>query len=279
MVVNNILEKLNELGYSGYEGRVYLGLLQKNPVTAYEAAKVAAVPSSKIYQVINRLVEKGMIHPLEEEGRKKYIPLPPDEFLESRKEALDGIFSGLKDDFAALDGDREISFIWNMNNYDEFMLRAKRLINESEKNVLISVWNLELSRIEDDIAALKSREIPVAAVLFGGRKSRSEIPVFHHPIENTLFAERGGRGFALVADAKDAMVGTIFSDGRVEGAWSRNRGFVTLAEDYIKHDIYIMKIVDRYQKELTRRFGEDYRLLRDVFSDEEVKEAADESVD
>ena len=73
----------------------------------------------------------------------------------------------------------------------------------------------------------------------------------------------------MVADSGDAMVGTLYPDGRVEGAWSRTRGFVTLAEDYIKHDIYIMKIVDRYDDELIRRFGENYALLREVFADRE----------
>lgn len=55
----------------------------------------------------------------------------------------------------------------------------------------------------------------------------------------------------------------------MEGAWSTNRGFVTLAEDYIKHDVYIMKIVNRFNGLLVERFGENYVLLRDVFTDGE----------
>ena len=57
----------------------------------------------------------------------------------------------------------------------------------------------------------------------------------------------------------------------VEGAWSLNRGFVTLAEDYIKHDIYIMKIVERFDPELQARFGPGYEKLRDVWNDEEER--------
>ena len=93
---------------------------------------------------------------------------------------------------------------------------------------------------------------------------------FSHPIEDTLYAEKGGRGFVLVSDGAEAVTGTIFADGTVEGAWSRSRGFITLAEDYVKHDIYIMKIVQRYDRELTARFGPKYERLRDVFSDTEV---------
>ena len=61
--------------------------------------------------------------------------------------------------------------------------------------------------------------------------------IYQHPIEDTIYNEKGGRGLVLVAVTKEALMGTIFPDYRVEGAWSVNQGFVTLAEDYIKHDI------------------------------------------
>ena len=66
------------------------------------------------------------------------------------------------------------------------------------------------------------------------------------------------------------MMGTISADFSAQGAWSASAGFVLLAEDYIKHDIYIMKIVRRFDGELTARFGAGYAKLRDIFSDEEV---------
>ena len=63
---------------------------------------------------------------------------------------------------------------------------------------------------------------------------------------------------------------TVFEENRVEGAWSVNKGFVTLAEDYVKHDIYIMKIVRRFDRQLIERFGENYGKLRDIFNDQEA---------
>ena len=95
-----------------------------------------------------------------------------------------------------------------------------------------------------------------------------QIPAQRHPIENTIYAEKGGRGFVMVADSRECLMGTI-TDGGVQGARSRNPGFVMLAEDYIKHDVYIMKIVERFGDALTRRFGEGYARLRDIYSDEE----------
>jgi hypothetical protein len=110
--------------------------------------------------------------------------------------------------------------------------------------------------------------VRIAVVHFGPHKSALR-QIFSHPIEDTLFQEKGGRVLALVADSNEVLIGTIFSDNRVEGAWSSNRGFVTVAEDYIKHDIYIMKIVRRFDRPLVKKFGGKYAKLRDIFRDEE----------
>ena len=59
-------------------------------------------------------------------------------------------------------------------------------------------------------------------------------------------------------------------DGYVQGANSMNEAFVVIAEDYIKHDIYIMKIVKRFNKLLVKTYGENYHMLRDVFSDKAI---------
>ena len=110
----------------------------------------------------------------------------------------------------------------------------------------------------------------IALVLFG--KSPLSIgATFYHPIEDTIYQEKGGRGITLVVDSQEALMGTIYDHLKVEGAWSMSKGFVILAEDYVKHDIYIMKIVRRFERTLTAKFGKNYRLLRDIFSDREVR--------
>ena len=113
------------------------------------------------------------------------------------------------------------------------------------------------------------RDVKIAIIHFGSSKIRIG-QLYQHPIEDTVYQEKGGRGIVIVADLKEVLMGTIFKYGRIEGAWSRNRGFITMAEDYIKHDIYIMKIVRRYDRLLKERFGNRYEKLRDVFKDEEV---------
>ena len=268
-MVVNIITKLKDLGFSEYEGKAYVALLGSNPATAYEVARNANLPTSKIYGVIAKLERKGMVQTITDEGKKRYIPLNPDEFIDSHKTRIESTLSSLKKDLTNIKQETDISYIWNIKNYDYLMEKAERLIEEAEGEILISTWKKELSFLVPKLRQAEKRKIKIAIVHFG-IPEQDLGQIFQHPIEETLYEEKGGRGFTIIADSKEAVMGTVLENGTIEGAWSQNSGFVTLAEDYIKHDIYIMKIVKRFNKMLIKHFGEGYKNLRDIFSDNEV---------
>jgi sugar-specific transcriptional regulator TrmB len=270
MVVNNSIARLMELGFSEYEARAYTALVGAGTATAYEAAKLAGISTSKIYEVLAKLVEKGLALVSEDGGTRRYVPIDPEEFVEERRSRITSTLDSLKGDLAALRRGPEVSYIWNIGSREQLMEKAARIIGGAEKGVLVSGWMEELEALTAVIGEKHGEGVPVASVVFGGGRG---LPgqVYYHPIEDTLYNERGGRGLTVVADSREALMGTVFAKGDVEGAWSVNRGFVLLAEDYIKHDVYIMKIVERFDDQLIRRFGPGYCRLRDVFSDREAE--------
>ena len=276
-----------EIGFSEYEARAYIGALQEGQATAYQIAKSAGMPTSKIYGIIARLVDKGILLPVGGTERAEYAPCPPADFIRGRRDRLHATLDDLEGGLISLGGPRETSLVWNLSDYRDVIERASRIISASRSRLLVSAWPEESTVLADDLVSAVRRGVDTALVHFGepgsgtaawyggdleslsGEPGCGRVSVFPHPIADTLYEERGGRGFTLVADASEAMMATMFSADRAEGAYSANRGFVLLAEDYVKHDIYIMKIVGRYDEELLRRFGDGYELLRDVFSDSE----------
>lgn len=268
MVVSNIIPGLMDTGLSEYEARAYVGLLGKHPATAYEVARASGIPTSKIYEVAARLEEKGVISAAGGGKGKKYIPIEPREFVESRRRmmqtTLEVIEEGLQDAAKAAD----VSYIWNLGEYDYLMDKAARIIGQARESLLLSLYGEEMRALEEYLKEARTRNIKIAVVHFGipetvvGR-------LYRHPIHDSIYAEKGVRGLVVVGDSEEALIGTIKKDGRVEGAYSANMGFVTLAEDYIKHDIYVMKMVKRFDSELVRAFGNRYEKLRDVYSGDE----------
>jgi sugar-specific transcriptional regulator TrmB len=267
--MKSTIAHLAEIGLSEYEAKVYLSLLKESPSTAYEIAGMSGVPTSKVYGVLARLGEKSMVSVVEDEKIKRYLPLDPDDFLKMHRKKVEKTITSLEGRLAGVRGERENLSIWSITEYEYLMLKARRMIEGAGNTILLSVWKEELEQIEDVVMHAFGRGVQVATVHFGQTRMRVG-QVYQHPIEDTLYHEKGGRGVVVVVDSQEVLTGTVYKYGRVEGAWSRNRGFATLAEDYIKHDIYIMKIIRRFDRTLQERFGSRYKALRDIFTDEEA---------
>ena len=261
-------ELFARLGVSEYEAKVYAALLALNPATAYETARESAVPTSKVYEVLDRLEARGMVRSLEEGGKKRYLPQPPEDFVEGTRRRLGETLDVLKSDLATLGAPQDTAYVWNLSEASALLDKACRMVETAAETLLVSAWNPEALVLLPLLVKARQRGVKTALVHFG--PGDLELPgVFRHPIEDTIYAEKGGRGLTVVADGREALMGTLGETEKAEGAWSLNHGFVTLAEDYVKHDIYIMKIVERFDPELRARFGPGYEKLRDVWNDEE----------
>jgi len=141
MVVNNNIEKLKDIGLTEYEARAYLTLLSTHPATAYELAKGAGLPTSKIYQVIDKLASRGMVQSLIDGQKKRYVPLKPREFIQSQRRRVQSTLDSLEEDLSRIQGETAVSYMWNIQEYRFFMEKAAQLIAEAEREILISAWD------------------------------------------------------------------------------------------------------------------------------------------
>jgi len=85
------LEVLKDIGLSPREAKVYQALLQLGSTTVGPLVKKSGVPSSKIYETLDRLAKKGFVSSIIKEGRKNFQAAPPEQilsFLEERREQL-----------------------------------------------------------------------------------------------------------------------------------------------------------------------------------------------
>lgn len=269
MVVNTVTERLSNIGLSTYEAKAYVALLRENPVTAYELAKSSGIPTSKIYEVLTRLIEKKVVFTLGDEGTPRYFPVEAGEFIDRFKNSVESNLKALREDLSNLQVKAAVSYVWNILDHGYLIEKAHRTILDARKTLLVSIWKEELALLEPFFRRADEKGVRIAIVHFGVPAVRIG-QVFPHPIQETLYKEKGGRGLVIVSDSETALMATFHEKEQVEGAWSTNKGFVTLAEDYIKHDIYIMKVVTRFNKELIAKFGPRYEHMRDVYEDKEI---------
>jgi len=267
MVVNKISQILIQLGLSDYEARAYIALLSNQPATAYEIAKHSGVPSSKIYETVNRMAAKGLFLAVNEaqERGKQYFAISVDDFVARKKAETEDQADMLLHAAQGLGNAGDGNIIWPIDDELLVYAKAKQLINEAVDTCLISIWPEDLRHLKNDLSQACDRGIKVALVHFG-LPSESIGATYYHPEEKTLYEEKNGRGLTLVTDSSAVVMATFMPNDEVQGTWSRNQTFVTVAEDYIRHDVYITKVTAAMETQVKAEFGDNYEKLRDVFT-------------
>ena len=256
-------------GFARNEARAYTCLVSCEPATAYELAKQSGIPTSKIYETVNKLVEKGVIQLLAEEERsvQRYKAMNPEDLLQQLRDHAVEQTGLLEPMLNSLHRPVDSDLIWPMQTIESVINKSRQLIMSATRELVISLWPQELELLESALLHAEAKGIKIALVHFGP-PDRVIGATYHHPVEKTLYQEKGGRGLSLVVDSTIVVIANFLQDGSVDGAWSRNQTFVTVAEDYVKHDVYITKVTRFLEPEVKARFGEDYEKLRDIFNSE-----------
>ena len=135
MVVNKTTQKLIEIGFTEYEARAYIALIEANPATAYEIAKLSGIPSSKIYEIISKMSDKGLVSIFDTKGKKSYIPIEPAELVESQRNKIESTLDTLKDELTNRTKESNVSYIWNINDYEYLIEKVIRMIQGAEKSL------------------------------------------------------------------------------------------------------------------------------------------------
>lgn len=247
--MQKIISLMQSIGFTQYESQVYLALLKQSNVTGYELAKLSGVPASKIYPILNRLIDREVIQAIDIEP-KKYIPQPPDEILSRMRSDYSTAFDVLDEKLQHIYSEEESAsnHIWNISGREVIIRKVIDFINESIDHLYLSVWDEELDEISKALLLAKDHGVKINIVHFGNRLLGIENE-YKHGREHSIRIERGGRRIALIVDDKKVILGHFSEDGSSNAAWTINKGLVLLAKDYIIHDIYSIRIVQKYGNE------------------------------
>jgi len=240
---------MQNIGFTQYESQVYLALLQQSHISGYELAKVSGVPASKIYQILNKLVVKEMVLAIDSDP-KKYVPLPPAEFLARYKSDYLDTMDHLSEKLSHIYAQDEIdeSYIWNLSGRTEILRKLTDFICGAKEQLFLSVWDEEVEEIREALLQAHQNNVKITIVHFG-KKLLNIGTEYAHGNEHKIRVQRGGRRIALIVDDKNVVLGHFLKDGTSTAAWTSNNGLVLLAKDYIIHDIYSIRVLQKYGDE------------------------------
>lgn len=93
-----INETLQNLGLSPNEAKIYVSLLDLKEAGIGEISAKAEVHRRNAYDAINRLLDKGLVFPIKNQGENIFAPTDPDklsEIIKEKEQALDKIMPEL----------------------------------------------------------------------------------------------------------------------------------------------------------------------------------------
>lgn len=79
--MNEITEKLKEFGLSEKEAKVYLAALELGEATAGDIAIKSRLPRTLVYDILERLIEQGLVSYSIKTNKKYFLAVHPNEFL------------------------------------------------------------------------------------------------------------------------------------------------------------------------------------------------------
>ena len=254
--MDDLMEKLRQLRLNNYEAKSYLSLLNLGTGNGYSVSKHANVPSSKIYQVLNTLVEKGFA---ETDGMEKsgYVPVDPSLLLPR-----------LKDEF-----NRNIDLVLPV--LDQFMHGLKPLktrsiddrkgvrsalldlLKNTKEKLLITAWPQELNSISDEMEAVARRA--QVHVLAYGDFSLPGVTVYLHRRPDLVSKEYQGRRLLAVNDVGEGLAACFVAES-VNAIWTSGYGITQIFADHILHDISLNYLMTAFRKNV--RYEEELTKLR-----------------
>lgn len=81
-----MIEKLKKAGLGGNEAKTYIELLRRGSISANELAKKMGMDRTLAYQVLNKLMEKGLANHIIKENKKYFAAADPNNLLNRIKE-------------------------------------------------------------------------------------------------------------------------------------------------------------------------------------------------
>jgi len=244
LLMEEILKEMQKIGFTSYESKIYLALLQRNPATGYEISKISGVPQAKVYENIQRLGNMGAVLNVGNDP-VKYVPLPPEKLLKKVDVEFEKSISMLKSKLPSLSSSDEPDYVWNIKGYYAAMDKASQLIKEAEKSILLSVWAEDVMYFYNELMEAANRGVDIRILVYGKKDIYGLKTIYYHGGEKKLLKEAGGsRWITLVADEKEVLEGQIDEEKNGISIWTANPSIVFISTRYINHEIYISKKIE-----------------------------------
>ena len=261
--MDDIVEKLKELGLNSYEAKVYLALLKKYPATGYEISKLADIPQARAYDTLKAL-ENAQIVTSSQTKPIQYTPIRPKELtkrykrkIESTLDFLDKKLPNVKNDYI----EPVLTVTGNHRIYEKII----ELIKNAKNEIYLEIWSQDYKIFEPYLMEAYNHGLEIKIVGYDNFSSPFGM-VFRHNGVPLLEYNKGRRAIFLTIDNKEGLFGKMISNIKNEDMtmiWTKNPEIVFLMKAFIAHNMFLIDIEDHFPEQLRYFYGHGLKKLKD----------------
>lgn len=253
-----LLDSLQELGFSQYESRCYIGLLNKEPQTGYSVAKATGVPQPKVYEALRKLVSRGAAFELAG-SPTRFVPTPPTVLINDLESAVVARLGEARRAAADLveESAPSVEVLVSLNQWPAIVQSAVRLIDQSRQRVYVSASAAQLADVATALRGALDRGVDVVVLCFGSMPFDDDrVTLFRHlSTEGVIYRSHQARHLALIADSESA----VWALAKTSGSWSAvettSELVIAALKGFIRHDIDMQQVFDDFGPTLIDRYG------------------------
>lgn len=248
---DDAIEALTNLGLTGYEAKVFIGLVRLGAGTAREIDRITDVPRSQVYSAAEGLEARGLVD-VQQSNPIRYRPVSLEEArsrltrqLENDRETAISFLEDVERDRG--DSGEEPEEIWTVRGHEAVSDRVEQLVKNAERRVVYGARSTDLvpetvatalrEQSHSDVQVIVASESPEVRELFVD----DENIFVTAPPEKAPPREQAGR--VLLVDSRRVLISVLGEEKELAGIsretafWSADSGFATVLVRIIESEI------------------------------------------
>lgn len=234
---------LMRLGFTEYEAKAYITLLQQSPLNGYELARESKIPRANIYPVLEKLESRGAIARLESPTGTRYAPIPPNELTQRLNSQMQTSLNDVAEQLSSLGQPLDYEYLWNIRGYTALLEHARALIDGAKHNLLISLSPQESQELGKNIEDASVRGIQINTLCLNACAEECG-HCRGHIYRHAVAPEGNHRWLIVVQDEQDLLSGEIGTGEEAQSVRTRQRMLVNLAIGYIQRSIALATLMN-----------------------------------
>jgi sugar-specific transcriptional regulator TrmB len=246
--MEQLILQLKHLGYTEYEAKAYIALVQNSHVSAYQVSKDSGIPRARIYETLDLLVKKGLVLKESTLNQTIYSALPVSMFLAKSKEQWQQNFESMSEELKKIEKNepKEENKILVLKSRESIIQYCKKVLSEAKNKIVLSMWDDMYEELRE-LLEEKSKSVSIKGITLHVENALPTLD--EHRITSYTETITNPHWFIISVDGHSMIYGPSPQEREV-AFFTNDPVHIYLLEDYVWHDVLVNRLVKQSSKDL-----------------------------